>query len=102
MPRLMASTPATKVVLTAPRPTSKMPSFPSAGAMSTPLLAINFLRYHKTIRIAWKSLNSKRAVLTGIRAIVDLGKDVVAGLDLCEQFQINAAVLEHLRQQRKP
>ena len=31
-PFLMASTPAIKVVLTAPRPTSKTPSFPSAGA----------------------------------------------------------------------
>jgi len=44
MPRLIASTPATKVVLTAPKPTSKIPSFPSAGAISTPLAVIYFLR----------------------------------------------------------
>src|SRR6185295_14499958 len=34
-PFLMASTPAMKVVLTAPRPTSSTPSFPSAGLIST-------------------------------------------------------------------
>jgi hypothetical protein len=39
-----ASTPATSVVETAPRPTSRTPSFPSAGAMSTPLLAISIKR----------------------------------------------------------
>src|SRR4030095_16701213 len=43
-PRLIASTPATTVVLTAPRPTSKIPSFPSAGAMSTPFSTIEILR----------------------------------------------------------
>jgi hypothetical protein len=34
-------------VLTAPKPTSKMPSFPSAGAMSTPFSAIEILRESK-------------------------------------------------------
>ena len=34
-PLRMASTPAIVVVLTAPRPTSRMPSLPRAGAMST-------------------------------------------------------------------
>src|SRR5437588_5555492 len=37
-PRLTASTPAMKVVLTAPSPTSSTPSFPCAGAISTPFL----------------------------------------------------------------
>src|SRR5829696_8750010 len=35
-PRLTASTPAMKVVLTAPKPTSSTPSLPLAGAISTP------------------------------------------------------------------
>jgi hypothetical protein len=35
VPRLMASTPAMKVVLTAPMPGIKTPSFPSAGAIWT-------------------------------------------------------------------
>ena len=34
-------TPATSVVLTAPSPTSRTPSFPCAGATSTPLLIID-------------------------------------------------------------
>src|SRR5438270_3710691 len=37
-PRLTASTPAMKVVLTAPSPTSSTPSFPCAGATSKPFL----------------------------------------------------------------
>ncbi len=41
IPLRIASTPATKVVLTAPSPTSKIPSLPVAGAISTPFSTIN-------------------------------------------------------------
>src|SRR5688572_28045356 len=44
-PFLIASTPAMKVVLTAPSPASTTPSFPFAGSIVTPLEIISTLPY---------------------------------------------------------
>jgi hypothetical protein len=50
IPLRIASTPATKVVLTAPSPTSNIPSFPVAAAISTPLVAIKIYPYVKILK----------------------------------------------------
>ena len=47
MPLFTASTPATSVVETAPKPTSRTPNFPSAGAIFTPFSTIEILRKTK-------------------------------------------------------